>query len=193
MQGGSSPAPAVLERAVPRTLTDDGRLFEGGAVSMPTATAARACGVAAVCTQHQLSLTGLPPAAVQSAAAAASPGNESNTALQLAKQRALAFADALSGEAEQPPRPEESVTAGAAPSQTAAVAPEPGAIIPAVQVGVPMLAAAAKHGGPMHGDVPSEQQQQQADLVRGVSVSADGAGQAALALLLCDYADDDDA
>lgn len=178
---------------MPRTLTGDGRLLENCATGMPTATAAPACRVAASGTQHAVPLTTLPPAALQAAAAAAaSPGNRPDTALQLAKQRALAFADALSGDAEQPLRPMPSVMAGAAPAPTAAAAPEHAAVIPAAQVGIPMLAAAHKHGGPRHGNVPPEQQQQ-AVVVKSVSASADSAAPAALALLLCDYVDDEDA
>ena len=193
-QGGSSPAPAVLERAVPRILTDDGRLLNDGATGTLTATAAQACGVTAGRTQHELPLTALPPAASQqSAAAAASPGHKPDDALQLAKQRALAYANALSGGAEQPLRPQQHAAAGAAHAQVATALPEQVAVIPPVQVGVSMPVTAHREARPVHGDVPPQQQQAAAGTAGAVIKTASGAAKDALARLLSDYADAEDA
>ena len=101
MTEGGSPPIAFLERAIPRILTGDGRLVDDERGSPPSPTTAASTGPGSLSTAGLLGTIALRPALVAKVSAPpvaflGAKGSSAQDALQAAKQRALALADALS-------------------------------------------------------------------------------------------------
>lgn len=181
---------------MPRILTDDGHLIEDGAAGPPAAaTAADRVGGNSTASGrlHKVPVAGVLTWAPQAEVTAAPAGDTSDDALRVAKQRALALANALSGAPKQPPGPTHSAVTAAASAETAAATgavPETGAMDPAVEASpLPLAAVSPRPALPEDVHLP---QLQKAGRPAEVSGSPDGPEGAALARLLSDYVDADD-
>ena len=189
------PAPAILHGAVPRVLTADGRLVDDDTVEpLAGAAAAQAAGSKDGGVQQLLPLQGhLTGPAAQPGVTATSAGDRARDALQLAKQRAMALANTLSGRAEHPTVADRSAVAGTASAQfTAATsaAPDDDAAGQVMEANAPPPATAS-----LPAVLTNEvilPQQQQADTASKVSQSVASCEEGALARLLRDYVDDGD-